>query len=170
VIRDYRGVRPALAPSVFVAESAAVIGDVAIGADSSVWFGTVVRGDVNTICIGAGTNIQDLCMVHVTGGRFPTVVGDRVTVGHRAILHGCTVRDGCLIGMGAIVLDDAEVGEGAMVGAGALVSPGARVPPGMLAVGVPARVVRPLTDAERVMLVDSAAHYIDLAREYALQP
>ncbi|HEY3359888.1 MAG TPA: gamma carbonic anhydrase family protein [Polyangia bacterium] len=167
MIAGYRGAAPALDATVYVAPGAVVVGDVVSGPRSSVWFGAVVRGDVNTIRIGADTNLQDLTVVHVTGGGARTVIGDRVTVGHRAILHGCTVEDGALVGMGAIVLDGAVVGQGAMVGAGALVAPGTRVPPGTLALGAPARVVRPLTDAERATLVSSAAHYVELAREYA---
>ena len=121
IIEPYGGRSPRLHASVFVAESGAVIGDVEIGEGSSIWYGVVVRGDVNAIRIGARTNVQDLSVVHVTTDTHPTILGDDVTVGHRAVLHGCTVRDRCLVGIGAIVLDGAEIGPDSMVGAGALV-------------------------------------------------
>ena len=124
----YLGKAPRLAASAWLAEGTVVTGDVEIGEESSIWFGTVVRGDVNSVRIGARTNVQDQCTVHVTGGTHPTVIGDEVTVGHRAVLHGCTVLDRCLIGIGAIVLDGAVVGPDAMVGAGALVPPRMIVP------------------------------------------
>ena len=122
IISPYGGRAPRLHASVFVAENAVVVGDVEIGEGSSIWFGTVVRGDVNHVRIGARTNLQDLTVVHVTSGTHPTVIGDDVTVGHRAVLHGCTIRDRCLVGIGAIVMDGAVVGPDAMVGAGALVA------------------------------------------------
>jgi len=166
VILPYEGKAPRLAPSVFIADGSAVTGDVEIGEDSSLWFGTVVRGDVNSIRIGARTNLQDQTVVHVTGGTHPTVVGDDVTVGHRAVLHGCTVHDRCLIGIGAIVLDGASIGPDAMVGAGALVPPGMVVPPGKLALGAPAKVKRDLTPEEVAFLRDSAARYAGYAARY----
>jgi carbonic anhydrase/acetyltransferase-like protein (isoleucine patch superfamily) len=144
-----------------------VIGDVVIGPDSSVWFGAVVRGDVHRIRIGARTNLQDHCVVHVTRDRFATEIGDEVTVGHRAVVHGCRVGDGALIGIGAIVLDGARVGEEALVGAGALVSPGMEIPAGALALGVPARVVRALSADERALHRARAAEYVETARLYA---
>jgi len=155
-----------LGEAAFVADTARVIGDVVLGAHTSVWYGAVVRGDVMPIRVGARVNIQDLSVLHVTGGRFALVIEDDVTVGHRAILHGCTVRRRALIGMGATVLDGAEVGEEAFVGAGALVTPGTIIPPRTLAVGSPARVKRPLTQAEIESLEESAAHYAELADEY----
>jgi carbonic anhydrase/acetyltransferase-like protein (isoleucine patch superfamily) len=167
MIRPFETAWPRLEGASFVADTAVVIGDVALGRDTSVWFGCLVRGDVHRITIGAETNIQDLTVVHVTGGRHATAIGDRVTVGHRAILHGCTIHDRCLIGMGAIVLDGAEVGPGAIVAAGALVPPGASIPPGMLAMGSPARVVRAVTAAEDASIDESAATYVALARRYA---
>jgi gamma-carbonic anhydrase len=167
MIRPFDGAWPRLEGPGFIADSALVIGDVAIGRDTSIWFGCVVRGDVHRIEIGAESNIQDLSVVHVTGGLHATSIGDRVTIGHRAVLHGCAVHDRCLIGMGAIVLDGAVVGRGAIVAAGALVPPGASIPPGMLAMGAPARVVRPVTPEEDVSIDESAANYVDLARRYA---
>jgi carbonic anhydrase/acetyltransferase-like protein (isoleucine patch superfamily) len=166
LIRPFRGRQPLLHPSVFVADNATLIGDVQIGARSSVWFGAVIRGDVFHIRIGSETSIQDNTVVHVTHERFATVVGDRVTVGHSVTLHGCTVGDLCIVGMGATVLDQVEIGERCIVGAGALLTPGTKVPPGHLVVGAPARVKRPLTEAELQWLAASAAHYVELARIY----
>jgi carbonic anhydrase/acetyltransferase-like protein (isoleucine patch superfamily) len=162
----YDGKAPRLAPSVFLAEGSVVTGDVEIGEDSSLWFGTVVRGDVNRVRIGARTNLQDLTVVHVTAGTHPTTIGDDVTVGHRAVLHGCTVHDRCLVGIGAIVMDGAVVGPDAMVGAGALVPPGMVVPAGTLVLGAPAKVKRDLTPEELASLRSSAARYVGYAAKY----
>jgi len=154
---------------VWVAPGAVVVGDVEVASDTSIWYGAVVRGDVDRIRIGARTNLQDQCVAHVTRDRFPCLIGDEVTVGHRAVVHGCIVADGALVGIGAIVLDGAEVGEGALVGAGALVAPGAKISPGMLAVGVPAREVRPLSDAEREAQRARTLTYVDTARIHAAE-
>lgn len=165
-VLPYRNLLPTLHEDTFVAPGAHVIGDVHIGPKSSVWFGAVVRGDVFHIRIGAETNIQDNSVVHVTTDRHPTIIGDRVTVGHRVILHGCTVEDGALIGMGAIVMDRAVIGAGALVGAGAIVTEGTHIPPGTLAIGSPARVKRDLTEKERQHLAWSAPHYWDVTKDY----
>ncbi|HVV81742.1 MAG TPA: gamma carbonic anhydrase family protein [Kofleriaceae bacterium] len=166
MIRSFRGHTPALGDGVFVAEYAAIIGDVVIGARSSIWYGTVVRGDQMPIRIGAETSIQDNSVIHVTSDVAGTEVGDRVTVGHRVILHACTVEDDCIIGMGSVILDRARIGRGSIIGAGAVVTPGTVVPPGSLALGSPARVKRPITDEERAWIASSAAHYVDLGRAY----
>ena len=150
----------------FLADTARVIGDVIIGDDCSVWYGTVVRGDVHHIRIGDRVNLQDNTVVHVTTDMHPTIIEDDVTIGHRAVLHGCTVRQGALIGMGAVVMDEAVIGQNAMVGAGALVAPGTHIPDGMLAIGFPARPKRPLTERERAWLCYSAAHYVDISGRY----
>jgi carbonic anhydrase/acetyltransferase-like protein (isoleucine patch superfamily) len=165
-ILPYDGKAPRLAVSAFLAEGSVVVGDVEIGDASSLWFGTIVRGDVNHVRIGARTNVQDMSVVHVTSRTLPTVIGDDVTVGHRAVLHGCTIRDRCLVGIGAIVLDGAVVGPDAMVGAGALVPPGMVVPPGALVIGAPAKVKRPLTADELAFLRTSAANYAGYAARY----
>ena len=165
-LRAFGGVAPRIDPSVFLAPGCVVVGDVVLGPGASIWFGAVVRGDVNSIRIGARTNIQDQAVVHVTGGAHPTVIGDDVTVGHQAVLHGCTVKDRCLIGIGAIVLDGAVVGEEAMVGAGALVPPGMVVPARSLVMGAPARVRRSLDAADVEALRASAAHYVEYAARY----
>ena len=164
---SYRGTWPRIHPSAWLATGAVVVGDVEIGADSSVWYGAVVRGDVNRIRIGARTNLQDHCVLHVTADRFSCTLGDEVTVGHRAVVHGCTVGDGALVGIGAIVLDGAELGEGSLVAAGAVVTSGAVVPDGMLAVGIPARVVRALTSGERARQRARALAYVETARGHA---
>ena len=166
LIRAWGGKTPRLADSVWVADGAVIIGDVEIGPESSVWFGAVVRGDVNHIRIGARTNLQDYSVLHVTSGTHPTIVGDDVTLGHRATLHGCTVKDRCLVGIGATVMDGAVVGEDAMVAAGSLVPPGMVVPPGMLALGSPAKVRRQLTDEEIEYFRKSAANYAGYADQY----
>lgn len=168
-VLPYRNQVPQLAEATFVAPGAHVIGDVHVGAKSSIWFGAVVRGDVFHIRIGAGTNIQDNSVVHVTTDRHACIIGDDVTVGHRVILHGCTVEDGALIGMGAVVMDRAKVGAGALVGAGAIVTEGTEIPPGTLALGSPARVKRELTAEERQYLSWSAPHYWEIAEDYILQ-
>lgn len=165
-IRAFRGIVPTIAPDAFVEESAQVVGDVVIGSRSSVWFNAVVRADVNPIRIGEQSNVQDLCCLHVTRARFPLTIGNRVTVGHGALLHGCTLGDLCFIGMGAIVLDGAEVGEGSLIAAGALVTPGTRVPAGSLVLGSPGRVVRLLTAPERARHVESAANYLEYLKQH----
>ena len=160
------GATPQVDPTAYVHSSAVVIGDVHLGADSSAWFHTVIRGDVHPIRIGRRTNIQDNATVHVTRDRHATRIGDDVTVGHNAVLHGCTIGDRCLIGIAAVVLDRCVVGDECLIGAGALLTPGTIVPAGHLALGSPARVVRPITAAERRYLSDSAAGYVANARRY----
>lgn len=165
-VRGFGGVRPRLGQGVFLAETAAVIGDVELGDESSIWYGTVVRGDVMPVRIGARTSIQDGTVIHVTSGFSGTVIGDDCTIGHAAIIHACTVEDFCLIGMGAIVLDGARVGRGSLVGAGALVTPGTDIPPGSLVLGAPAKVKRPVSAKETAQIADGARHYVELTRRY----
>jgi carbonic anhydrase/acetyltransferase-like protein (isoleucine patch superfamily) len=169
MIIAFDGKVPVIDPTASVHGSAQVIGDVHLGAQSSVWFNTVIRGDVHHVRIGARTNIQDNSTIHVTSGRWPTIVGSDVTVAHGVILHGCTIEDRCLIAIGAIVLDGAEIGEECMIGAAALVTPGTRVPPGHLVLGSPARVVRPLTAEERDQVRATAAKYVRYAEQYRAQ-
>jgi carbonic anhydrase/acetyltransferase-like protein (isoleucine patch superfamily) len=156
---------PRIDPSAFIAPGAIVLGDVWLGRDVSIWYGTVIRGDTDRITIGEQTNIQDLSMIHADPG-VPCVVGRRVSVGHRAILHGCTVESGCLIGMGAIVLNGAHVGEGSVIGAGAVVVEGMQIPARSLVVGVPARVLRAVDDAMRTRIDLTWRHYVDEARRH----
>jgi gamma-carbonic anhydrase len=163
---------PALVPrypqSVFVAPGAVVIGDVELGEEASVWFGAVLRGDVGSIRIGARSNLQDLACVHMTGGHSVTDIGSDVTVGHGAILHGCTVGDRALVGMGATILDLAVVGEGSVVAAGSLVPPRMVIPARSLVRGNPARVVRDVNEIEARLGLDGAKHYVESARQYRL--
>jgi carbonic anhydrase/acetyltransferase-like protein (isoleucine patch superfamily) len=165
-VGSYKGISPRLHPSVLLMEGSTVIGDVEIGERSSLWPGVVVRGDVCHVRIGARTNLQDGTVVHVTTDTHPAIVGDDVTVGHRAVLHGCTIHDRSLVGIGAVVLDGAVVGPDAMVGAGTLVTPGTVVPPGTLFLGAPGRVKRALTAEEQAGLRASAATYVELSARY----
>lgn len=155
---SYGEFHPGVDESVFVAPGAKIVGRVKIGAQSSIWYNAVVRGDADTVTIGSGTNIQDNCSLHEDPG-FPLVIGDRVSVGHNTILHGCVIGDGALIGMGSIVLNGAKIGEGAVVGAGSLVLQGMEIPPGHLAMGVPAKVIRPLREDEAVKHQSWAGRY-----------
>lgn len=163
---EHRGTRPNLGRDVFVAPNATVIGEVHLGDESSVWFGTVLRGDVFPIRIGARSNLQDNAVVHVTGGAAATTIGDDVTVGHLALLHGCTVGNRTLIGMGSIVLDGAVVGDDCVIAAGSLVVPGAKIPARSMAMGRPAKVVRVLTDADLAWVREAGELYVQYARTF----
>ncbi len=169
MLKSYRHHHPRIAASAFIEESAQVIGDVVVGEDASIWFLAVVRGDVHSIRIGRATNIQDGCVLHVQNGEFPLELGERITVGHGVILHGCRIEDDCLIGMGARVLNGASIGRGSIVAAGALVPEGLAVPPGSMCMGLPARVARPLRPEETELIRRSAAHYVGYKNEYRNQ-
>ena len=162
----YRGIVPKIHSTVFVADGAHIIGDVEIGELSSVWYNVVVRGDVNRIRIGERTNIQDNAVLHVAHDDYPLIVGSNITIGHGVVLHAATIRDQCLLGMGAIILDNAFVGPYALVAAGSVVLANTVIPEGTLAAGVPAKVIRLLTDAERQSIVQSALNYVEYARSY----
>lgn len=166
LILPYGGFAPRLGRDVFVAPNATLIGDVELGDEASVWFGCVLRGDIGSIRVGARTNVQDLACMHLTDGVSVTVIGADVTIGHGAILHGCTVGDRCLIGMGSIILDNAVVGEGSVVAAGALVPPRMVVPPRSLVRGSPAKVVREVTEEEGRLGIVGAEHYVEHAKRY----
>lgn len=166
LILPYRGIRPKIADGVYVAPTATVIGDVEIGADSNIWFGCVLRGDVNIIRVGERTNIQDGTVVHVSRMKYGTFIGNDITIGHMALIHACTLEDGCFIGMHATVMDGCVVEAGAMVGAGAVVTPGKRVGAGQLWAGTPARHVRDLRPEDAGALAATAPHYVKLAHEY----
>ncbi|UUN25573.1 gamma carbonic anhydrase family protein [Streptomyces sp. FIT100] len=159
------GKEPQIAPEAFTAPTSVVVGDVTIGPGASVWYHAVLRADFGPIVLGADSNIQDNCTVHVDPG-FPVTVGARVSVGHNAVLHGCTVEDDVLVGMGATVLNGAHIGAGSLIAAQALVPQGMRVPPGSLVAGVPAKVKRELTDEEREGIKLNAAMYLELAKEH----
>ncbi len=162
----FQGVLPTVHPSCFLAAGSRVIGDVVLEENVSIWFNVVIRGDVERIRIGKNTNIQDNVVIHVTHFKNPTKVGENVTVGHSAVLHGCTVEDGALIGMNAVVLDRAVIGKGALVAAGAVVTPGTHIPDGMLAAGIPAKAVRPLKDGERQMVEEGSTNYMMYVQHY----
>ena len=166
LVMPWNGHHPKLGRGVFVASGAAVIGQVEIGEDSNVWFNTVIRGDVNTIKIGARTNIQDNTTIHVTSKTGPTVIGDNVTIGHNAVIHACTIEDYCLIGMGSTILDGAVIRSNCFIAAGSVVTPGKEMPSGMMVMGSPAKPVRPLTQAELDFLRKSALDYVETAKSY----
>lgn len=164
MLRPYRGQLPRVHPSAFIDDSAQVIGDVEIGEDSSVWMCVVIRGDVNRIRIGRRSNIQDGTIIHVMKDTHPTVIGDDVTVGHAAVVHGCTIEDRCLIGMGAILLNGVIVGTGSIIAAGTLLPEGMQVPPRSLVMGAPGKVRRTLSDAD----LDDIQMYADRYVAYRL--
>lgn len=166
MIKTFQNNSPKIDETAFVAGNATVIGDVEIGAESSVWFNAVVRGDVNFIRIGARTNVQDGCVIHVSSKTHSTILEDEITVGHRATLHGCYVESGSLIGIGAIILDGARIGGNSLVAAGALVTPNTLVPPRSLVLGSPARVKRELTDDEIYNLKTLWQNYVLLLKAY----
>jgi carbonic anhydrase/acetyltransferase-like protein (isoleucine patch superfamily) len=166
MIRPYCGVLPQIAASAYIDESAQVIGNVTIAERASVWPNATVRGDVNTITIGEETNIQDNSTLHCDAGLYPLVIGNRVTVGHQAMLHGCTIEDECLIGIAAVVLNGARVGTGSVIAAGALVPENAVIPPHSMAMGVPAKVRRHITPAETERFRLNTLHYVQLAQLY----
>ncbi|MEM8961301.1 MAG: gamma carbonic anhydrase family protein [Acidobacteriota bacterium] len=168
-VHPFKSHYPQLGSDVFVAPSAYLTGEIEVGADVSFWFNTVARGDVNWIRIGERTNVQDGAVLHVTHERFPLEIGAGVVIGHGAIVHGCKIEDGALIGIGATVLDGAVVERGAWVAAGALVAPGKVIPAGHMAMGVPARVVRPLRDEERAEIGEIAARYVELKETYRVE-
>jgi len=166
MIHSYKSIRPAISDTAFVADGARIIGDVHLGAHSSVWFNCVLRGDCFYIRIGDNTNIQDNTVIHVTQGRFATIIGNCVTVGHSAVLHGCTVKDRCLIGIGAIVLDDVTIGEESFIAAGSLITPGTVIPPRSMVMGAPAKVRRQVTDSEVARIDEHWQHYVEYKNQY----
>ncbi|HEU4686243.1 MAG TPA: gamma carbonic anhydrase family protein [Nitrospira sp.] len=166
MIRTFQGIRPTIPVSCFVEETSVVIGDVVMGEQCSVWFHAVIRGDVHFIRIGDRTNVQDLCMLHVAHDTHPLLVGSDVTIGHHVVLHGCTINDRVLVGMGSIIMDGAIVGEDSIVGAGALVTEGTVVPPRSLVFGSPAKVRRPVSEAELAWIKESADNYVRYAGLY----
>jgi carbonic anhydrase/acetyltransferase-like protein (isoleucine patch superfamily) len=166
-VYELNGVRPSLGHDVFVAESAVVVGDVHLGDQASVWFCAVIRGDCFPIRIGARTNVQDNVVVHVTGGKARTTIGNDVTIGHAAVVHGCSIGDRCLIGIGSIVLDGAVIGDDSFIAAGSLVTPGTVIPARSVAVGRPARVARAATDEDLQRIREGASNYIRYARDFA---
>jgi carbonic anhydrase/acetyltransferase-like protein (isoleucine patch superfamily) len=166
MIRTYKGIKPKIAATAFIEASAQVIGDVEIGEQSSVWFNCVIRGDVYHVRVGHSTNIQDGTIIHVTNGRFPTIIGNYVTVGHGVMLHGCRIKDRSLLGIGSIILDDVEVGEESFIAAGSLITPGTVIPPRSMVMGSPARVRRQVTEEEIARIDIHWRHYIEYKNNY----
>lgn len=166
MIKNFQEKQPKIHDSVFIAETAVVIGDVEIGKNSSVWYGCILRGDVNYIRIGERTNIQDASVIHVSSGTHPTVLEDEITVGHRVTLHGCYVETGCLIGIGSVILDGARIGRNSLVAAGSLVTPNTQIPEGSLVMGSPAKVKRALTAEEIKDLEKFWRNYVEYSRIY----
>ncbi len=164
MLHPFLGLMPTIHESAFVAPSADILGDVVLGEECSAWFNVSIRGDVNWIRIGDRTNIQDNAVIHVTNRTAPTTIGDDVTIGHSAVVHGCRIRDRVLVGIGAIVLDHADIGTDTLIGANALVTGGVKIPPRSLVLGSPAKVVRPLTDEEVAKVAAHAAHYVHYSR------
>ncbi len=166
MISPYKGVDPQVHKTAYIAPDAVVIGDVTIGEESSVWFGSVIRGDVNYVRIGARTNIQDGTIIHVSSKTHSTTLEDEITIGHRVVLHGCHVESGCLIGIGAILLDGVRVGRNSLVAAGSLLTPGTQILPNSLVMGSPAKVKRELSSDELAYLERSWRNYVDLKKHY----
>lgn len=165
MIHQFDGQIPSVHDNTFIASSAHVIGNVSIGEYSNIWFGAVLRGDMGTMTIGDYTNVQDNCTIH-NEGNFPVNIGDYVTIGHNAIIHGCKISNYTLIGMGSTILNGAEIGEYTIIGAGSLVTQGKKIPSGVLCMGSPARVVRQLTIEEKAGLKESAQEYVELSMRY----
>ncbi|MCX8117898.1 MAG: gamma carbonic anhydrase family protein [Desulfobacterota bacterium] len=166
MILEFNGKRPKIDPTAFIAESAMVIGEVEIGPESNIWFYSVVRADMNFIRIGSRVNIQDACVLHIDKKLYPLLIEDEVVLGHRVVAHGCTIRRGALIGIGAILLNGSEIGEESIVGAGSVVTPGTVIPPKTLALGAPAKPVRPLHEKDLEMVRDTHQDYQQLMKLY----
>lgn len=162
----FEGCWPKIPESTFIADGVRIVGDVTFGENCSIWFNAVLRGDVNPIVIGAGTNIQDGALVHTTHKTHTASIGNNVTIGHLAVIHGCTIEDGCLIGMQAVVMDGTVVGKNSLIGAGAVVTQGMKIPPRSLVLGAPAKIIRELTTEEVQSIEASAKHYIEYTKGY----
>jgi carbonic anhydrase/acetyltransferase-like protein (isoleucine patch superfamily) len=166
MLRSYQGIRPTVPATVYVDPSAQVIGDVVLGENSSVWMNAVIRGDVNSIRIGVGSNVQDCAVLHGMRHLYPVIIGDRCTIGHNATVHGCVLEDDVLIGIGAIVLNDAHIGAGSIIAAGALVPEHTIIPPRSLVTGVPGKIRRTLTDDDLALIRTYSNNYLDYTKIY----
>jgi gamma-carbonic anhydrase len=166
MIYQFNHKKPQIPESCYISDSVDIIGDVILGEQVNIWFGTVIRGDMHSIKIGDRTNIQDNCTVHVTTEIAPTNIGSDVTIGHNAIIHGCTIEDQCLIGMGAIIMDNAIIRKGSIIGAGAVVKAGDVIEPKSLCVGIPAKVVRKVSNEEYKEIKERASHYVEYAEKF----
>ena len=166
MIYEFNGIKPTIAKTAFIAPSAEIIGDVKIGENTSIWFQTLIRGDVNYIRIGDNCNIQDMSLIHVARDVYPVNIGNNVSLGHRVTIHGATLKDFSFVAMGATVMDDVELGEYSFVGAGSLVTPGKKIPPGVLVMGSPAKIIRDINDKEREIITRTAANYQKYKENY----
>lgn len=166
MIYSYENKKPSIHENCFIAESADIIGNVIINDNCSIWFNAVIRGDVNSITIGKGSNVQDNCTIHVNRNDSPVYIGENVTIGHGVTLHGCKIGNNSMIGIGSIILDNAEVGEGTLIAAGSLVPPGKVIPSGVLCMGSPVKVIRELTEEEKESLISNSLHYVELGKKY----
>lgn len=166
LLHSFNNRLPKVSENVFMAEGSHIIGDVTLGKSCSIWFGAVLRGDDNYIIVGEGSNIQDNCVVHVTRDTNPTIIGNNVTIGHSAIIHGAEIGDNCLIGMGAIVMDGCRIGNNTIIAAGSLIPGGKEIPSGVLCMGSPAKVIREITEEERIKIKSSAEHYMKVVEGY----
>ena len=169
MIIEFEGIKPKIHKSVFIADGVQIIGDVEIAENASIWYNTVIRGDVHYIRIGKNTNVQDLSMIHVTNKKFPTIIGDNVSIGHSVSLHGCMIHDNCLVGIGSIILDDAEIASNCLIAAGSLVVPRFKSEENTLIMGNPAKTVRKLRDSELEMIQRTAANYLKYVQRYREQ-
>jgi len=169
MILSFNDKSPIIPKSCYISESSDLIGDVTLGEDVSIWFGTVIRGDMHSIYIGNGTNIQDNSTIHVTTNVSKTSIGDNVTIGHNAIIHGSTIEDQCLIGMGSILMDNAYIGQGSIIGAGSLIPPDTIIPPQSLVIGVPGKIIRKTNSTEIKMIIDRAKDYVKVSKKYQKQ-
>ncbi len=165
MLYEYEGKLPQIDDTAFIAPNAVITGDVSVGRDATIWYGTVIRGDVAPVSIGNGTNVQDLCCLHQSGGK-PLIIEDNVTIGHRVTLHSPIIRKNALIGMDSTILDGAEIGENAFIGAGSLVPPGKKIPPNTLAFGRPAKVIRELTEEDKAEMAANIERYISKGKQY----
>ncbi len=166
MLQDFQSKKPVIHPSVYVSDSAELIGDVEIGEDSSVWNKAVLRGDMNYIRLGKNVSVQDGCIMHGTLVKYPTIGGDNVSIGHCAIVHGCTIGDNCIIGMGSIILEGAEIGSWCIVGAGAVVTEGTKIPDGRLVLGVPGKAVKNVSDEQKERITRNWQNYVELKNTY----
>lgn len=165
-IRKYQGKKPRIDKTAYIEKSAEIIGDVQIGKDASVWNGAVLRGDMHYIRIGKNSSVQDNSIMHGTENKYPTIVGDNVSIGHGAIVHGCVIGDNCLIGMGSIILEGAEIGDWCIIGAGAVVTEGAKIPSGSIVLGVPAKIVKKVTEDHKIRITRNWKNYVKLKNTY----
>ncbi len=169
-VLEYMGKRPLIHEDVFLAPGSQIVGDVTIGKNSSIWFQTLIRGDVNYIRIGENVNIQDMTVVHVSRDIHPVEIGNNVSIGHRAVIHGCKMKDHAFVGMGAIIMDGVELGEYSFIAAGALVTPGKIIPPGVMVMGSPAKIVRDISEKEKQMIERTTTNYILYKNNYLEDP